>query len=51
MLFFGVMACSGLAGAAGTLPVFKVERWVNSPPLTADALRGEVVLVDCWADR
>ena len=27
---------------------FEVERWVNSPPLTADALRGKVVLVDFW---
>jgi len=36
------------ASAAGDLPVFKVERWVNSPPLTADMLRGKVVLVDFW---
>lgn len=27
---------------------FEVQRWVNSPPLTADALRGKVVLVDFW---
>ena len=31
-----------------TLPDFTVERWVNSAPLTADALRGKVVLVDFW---
>jgi thiol-disulfide isomerase/thioredoxin len=30
------------------LPEFRVERWVNSPPLSADALRGKVVLVDFW---
>jgi thiol-disulfide isomerase/thioredoxin len=26
----------------------KAERWVNSPPLTPEALRGKVVLVDFW---
>ena len=36
------------AGAAGALPTFTVERWVNSPPLTAGMLRGKVVLVDFW---
>src|SRR5215813_2409507 len=30
------------------IPEFTVERWVNSAPLTADALRGKVVLVDFW---
>ncbi|MGK5740278.1 redoxin [Micromonospora sp. URMC 103] len=30
------------------LPAFTVERWVNSPPLDPDALRGRVVLVDVW---
>jgi thiol-disulfide isomerase/thioredoxin len=30
------------------IPGFTVERWVNSAPLTADALRGKVVLVDFW---
>jgi thiol-disulfide isomerase/thioredoxin len=36
------------AGAAGGMPAFTVERWVNSAPLTADLLRGKVVLVDFW---
>src|SRR5499426_3396498 len=36
------------ASAARDMPAFKVERGVNSPPLTADMLRGEVVLVDFW---
>ncbi len=37
------------ATAAVELPRdFDVERWVNSPPLTAQALRGKVVLVDFW---
>jgi hypothetical protein len=30
------------------LPRFTVERWVNSEPLTADALAGKVVLIDIW---
>ncbi len=30
------------------IPQFDVERWVNSPPLTADGLHGKVVLVDFW---
>ncbi|MGC1214604.1 MAG: redoxin domain-containing protein [Micromonospora sp.] len=30
------------------IPDFRVERWVNSPPLTADVLDGQVVLVDFW---
>jgi thiol-disulfide isomerase/thioredoxin len=47
-LLLGVSAGSGLASAAGKLPAFKVERWVNSPPLSADALRGKVVLIDFW---
>ena len=48
LLFFGVIAGSCIVGAAGKLPAFKVERWVNSPPLTAAGLRGKVVLVDVW---
>jgi len=39
---------AGAASAAGSMPGFKVERWVNSPPLRADMLRGKVVLVDFW---
>jgi hypothetical protein len=48
LLFFGVIAGSCIVGAAGKLPAFKVERWVNSAPLTAAGLRGKVVLVDVW---
>ena len=47
-LVLGVVAGSGLAGAAAMLPAFKVERWVNSPPLSPEALRGKVVLIDFW---
>jgi hypothetical protein len=48
LLFFGLVAASCVVGAAGKLPAFTVERWVNSTPLTAEALRGKVVLVDVW---
>jgi Thioredoxin like C-terminal domain/AhpC/TSA family len=48
LLFFGVVAGSCIVGAAGKLPAFTVERWVNSAPLTAAGLRGKVVLVDVW---
>lgn len=44
----GVAAGPALAAAAGDLPALKAERWVNSPPLTAEALRGKVVLIDIW---
>ncbi len=48
ILFFGVVSSVYVASAASRLPVFKVERWVNSAPLTAEALRGKVVLIDFW---
>ena len=44
LVFSGVIAASSLVGAAAKLPAFKVERWVNSPPLTAEGLRGEEAL-------
>ena len=48
LVFLGVIAGSCLEGATGKLPAFKVERWVNSPPLTAEGLRGKVLLLDVW---
>jgi hypothetical protein len=48
LLFSGVLGGSCLVGAAGKLPAFTVERWVNSPPLTVESLRGKVVLLDIW---
>jgi thiol-disulfide isomerase/thioredoxin len=48
LLFLGVLASACLASAASNLPPLRAARWVNSPPLTADALRGKVVLVDFW---
>jgi thiol-disulfide isomerase/thioredoxin len=47
-VLLGVVAASGLTGAASNLPTIKAERWVNSPALTPEALRGKVVLVDFW---
>jgi hypothetical protein len=46
VLTLTVGAC--IASAAAKLPALEVERWVNSPPLTPDALRGKVVLIDVW---
>ena len=47
-VFLGVAIGVGAASAVGDMPAFTVERWVNSTPLTADMLRGKVVLVDFW---
>ena len=47
-LFLGATAAPGLAIAASEMPPLKAERWVNSAPLTPEALRGKVVLVDFW---
>jgi len=44
----GVVAASCFASAASTLPSLRAQRWVNSPPIIAEALRGKVVLVDFW---
>lgn len=43
-----VMACAALAGAGRRMPAIKVERWVNSQPLTPADLNGKVVLIDVW---
>jgi hypothetical protein len=48
LLVASIVAGSCLAGAASRLPALKAERWVNSPPLTPEGLRGKVVLVDIW---
>jgi hypothetical protein len=48
VLFVGIVGGSSLVGAPNKLPAFKAERWVNSAPLTAELLRGKVVLVDVW---
>src|SRR5215204_2828800 len=43
-----VAAIPGPAQAAVPIPALKAERWVNSPPLNAQALRGKIVLIDVW---
>src|SRR5262245_58009867 len=48
LLCLGVVAASYVVSAASNLPSLRAERWVNSPPLAAEALRGKVVLVDFW---
>ena len=48
LIFLGVAAASCLASAASNLPSLKAARWVNSPRVTAEMLRGKVVLVDFW---
>jgi thiol-disulfide isomerase/thioredoxin len=48
LIFAGIVVGSSFAGAVNRLPAFKPERWVNSAPLTAEGLRGKVVLVDFW---
>src|SRR5262245_28661275 len=48
LVSLGVVAASCLAGAASNLPALRAARWVNSPPLSGETLRGKVVLVDFW---
>ena len=48
LLFLGATATPSLAIAASEMPRLGATRWVNSSPLTPEALRGKVVLVDFW---
>jgi glutathione peroxidase-family protein len=48
LVFVGIVGGLSLAGAQSKLPAFRAERWVNSSPLTAELLRGKVVLIDVW---
>ena len=48
LLLAGVIAAPAIALAASEMPALQAERWVNSMPLTGEALRGRVVLVDFW---
>ena len=51
LVSLGAVAASCLASAASNLPRLRAERWVNSPPLSAEALRGKVVIVDFGSTR
>ena len=44
------LAVSGFGGKVGDrAPEFRaVSNWINSPPLTMEGLRGQVVLIDFW---
>jgi cytochrome c biogenesis protein CcdA/thiol-disulfide isomerase/thioredoxin len=45
----GAAATGGALPIEGQLPAFDgVTAWLNSAPLTPDALRGKVVLIDFW---
>jgi len=48
LLLFGATGSPGLAIVAGEMPPLNATRWVNSSPLTPEALRGKVVLVNFW---
>jgi thiol-disulfide isomerase/thioredoxin len=39
---------AGVPGRSALPSVERATEWLNSPPLTAEALRGKVVLVDFW---
>ena len=48
LLFLGVAFGGDAALAASEIPALHAQRWVNSAPLSPQALRGKVVLVDIW---
>ncbi|HVH05729.1 MAG TPA: redoxin domain-containing protein [Myxococcota bacterium] len=49
-LLLGTAACPGEAVNLGAPApeLAGIDGWINSPPLTMDALRGKVVLVNFW---
>ena len=46
--FFHGPAARPAANQSGLASLERADEWLNSPPLTASALRGKVVLVDFW---
>ena len=46
--FFHGPAAGPAANQSGLASLERADEWLNSPPLTASALRGKVVLVDFW---
>jgi thiol-disulfide isomerase/thioredoxin len=46
--FFHGPSSSPVAGRPGLASLERANEWINSPPLTASALRGKVVLIDFW---
>ena len=37
-----------IAGLSELASLERADEWLNSPPLTAEGLRGKVVLIDFW---
>ena len=48
LLYSFIALISNNVSAASQLPELKAQRWVNTAPLTPNALRGKIVLVDVW---
>jgi hypothetical protein len=46
--FFHGLAAGPAANQSGIASLERADAWLNSPPLTASALRGKVVLIDFW---
>jgi thiol-disulfide isomerase/thioredoxin len=46
--FFHGFGNGPVANQSGLASLERADEWLNSPPLTASALRGKVVLVDFW---
>ena len=46
--FLHVVPTAQVAGQSELASLERANEWLNSPPLTADSLRGKVVLIDFW---
>jgi hypothetical protein len=46
--FLHGLSSGQLGGRSELASLERADEWLNSPPLTAPALRGKVVLVDFW---
>jgi thiol-disulfide isomerase/thioredoxin len=46
--FFHGLGAGPAANQSGLASLERADAWLNSPPLTASALRGKVILVDFW---
>jgi len=46
--FLHGLSAGAVAGQSELASLESADEWINSPPLTASALRGKVVLIDFW---
>ena len=46
--FLHGLSAGAVAGQSELASLERADEWLNSPPLTASALRGKVVLIDFW---